>query len=178
MGSTFLHGPGRPDQPGTTAGTVTGSEPVGTTYTSTDGAGVGAWVWRKRPTGWTVVDGDTGWRDVTTAWAAPAGVTLRLRRVGLEVLLHVRASAAVTTITIASGLQVNGGGFSPPAEPFAWSLPLGQFGRGAVATGSLTLSEPWYDSVTSSSNMVANQRGLMRWPTRDGWPTALPGTLA
>uniref|UniRef100_UPI001C1324DF hypothetical protein n=1 Tax=Actinomyces faecalis TaxID=2722820 RepID=UPI001C1324DF len=42
--------------------------PVGSTYVSTDGAGVGAWVWRRRPTGWVVVDGDTGWRDVT-AWA-------------------------------------------------------------------------------------------------------------
>ena len=41
-------GPGRPDVPSTTEGRITGTEPVGTEYRSTDGAGVGAWVWQKR----------------------------------------------------------------------------------------------------------------------------------
>ena len=60
-----LTGPGRPDQPATTGGIITGSEPVGTTYISTDGAGIGAWGWRKRPSGWAYTDFDTGWRDAT-----------------------------------------------------------------------------------------------------------------
>ena len=60
-----LTGPGRPDQPATTGGIITGSEPVGTDYRSTDGAGVGAWAWRRRPSGWAYTDFDTGWRDAT-----------------------------------------------------------------------------------------------------------------
>lgn len=178
--SYILVGPGRPDVPSTTAGTITGSEPVGAEYRSTDGAQVGAWVWMKRPGGaWAVTVGDTGWRDVTTAWSAPAGVTLRLRRVGAEVLLHVHTSAAVATTTLAKGPGNIASGFSPPAEPFVWASPLGQYGRAGAIGGSLSLTEPWYDNVVSSSNMGANQRGLMRWPARDGWPTApLPGSPA
>lgn len=54
----LLVGPGRPDSPASTGGLVTGKEPVGCEFRSTDGADVGAWVWRKRPTGWQLVDGD------------------------------------------------------------------------------------------------------------------------
>lgn len=63
MGSTFLHGPGRPDQPVTTAGIITGEEVVGTTYTSTDGGGVGATQWIKTEATafpWKVSVGNTG----------------------------------------------------------------------------------------------------------------------
>ena len=38
--SYVLVGPGRPDQPSTTAGVITGAEPVGAEYRSTDGAQV------------------------------------------------------------------------------------------------------------------------------------------
>ena len=74
-------GPGRPDVPASTGGLVSASTPVGATYTSTDGAGVGAFVWRKRPDGsWVVIDGDTGWRDVSLGAPYPAGTTIRIRR--------------------------------------------------------------------------------------------------
>ena len=75
-----LTGPGRPDQPATTAGIITGSEPVGTEYRSTDGAGVGAWAWRLRPSGWEVTDLDTGIRrgEPLNGWAG----AVRLMRVG------------------------------------------------------------------------------------------------
>ena len=83
-----LVGPGRPDTPSTTGGTITGSEPVGAEYRSTDGANVGAFVWRKRPGNvWAVMDGDTGWREL------PAGITSgtvlmnRARRIGQSVFL-------------------------------------------------------------------------------------------
>lgn len=180
--SYILVGTGRPDQPATTGGVIGSPDtaPVGARYESTDEANVGARTWRKVAGGkWIVTDGDTGWRDVTTAWAAPQGVTLRLRRVGGEVLLHVRTSASVATTTLANGPGNSASGFSPPAEPFVWAAPLGQFGRVGSTGGSLALTEPWGDNVVSSSNMSANQRGLMRWPARDGWPTSpLPGTPA
>ena len=57
--SYILVGPGRPDTPSTTGGVITGSEPVGAEYRSTDGAQVGAFVWMKRPGGkWVVMSGE------------------------------------------------------------------------------------------------------------------------
>ena len=52
--SYILVGPGRPDRPATTNGVITGKEPVGAEYRSTDGAGDGLFDWRKRPTGWEI----------------------------------------------------------------------------------------------------------------------------
>lgn len=70
--SYVLVGPGRPDTPSTTGGVITGAEPVGAEYRSTDGANVGAWTWRKRPGGsWSVVDGDTGWRRLDGSTTYP-----------------------------------------------------------------------------------------------------------
>ena len=83
--SMLVVGPGRPDAPTTTgmSSAALAALPVGCEYRSTDGASVGAWVWRKRPTGWTVTDGDTGWVDLTPSWrgadvpaSAPDGAIL------------------------------------------------------------------------------------------------------
>lgn len=83
-----LVGPGRPDVPSTTAGTITGAEPVGAEYRSTDGAQVGAWVWRKRPNGWTCPDLDTLNRYITAdAALLPAGGEAVIRRIGSRVSL-------------------------------------------------------------------------------------------
>ena len=53
-------GPGRPDRPATTNGVITGKEPVGAEYRSTDGAGAGLFDWRKRPTGWEIAGVGSG----------------------------------------------------------------------------------------------------------------------
>ena len=70
--SYVIVGPGRPDVPSTTAGTITGAEPVGAEYRSQDGAQVGAFVWMKRPGGkWEVTAGDTGWRRLDGSTTYP-----------------------------------------------------------------------------------------------------------
>lgn len=57
--SYVIVGPGRPDAPSTTGGVITGAEPVGAEYRSTDGAQVGAYVWMKRPGNkWVVMSGE------------------------------------------------------------------------------------------------------------------------
>ncbi|MDO5676494.1 MAG: hypothetical protein Q4G35_03185 [Propionibacteriaceae bacterium] len=68
-----ITGPGRPDTPATTGGLITGKEPVGMEYRSTDGAGVGAWVWRKRPDGWMPTEMWTGWRSLKNSWVLADG---------------------------------------------------------------------------------------------------------
>lgn len=56
----LIVGPGRPDQPATTGGAITGDEPVGCEYRSTDGAGERLFDWMKRPTGWEIAGGGSG----------------------------------------------------------------------------------------------------------------------
>lgn len=60
--SNIITGNGRPDKPDTTDGKITGSEPNGTFYNSTNGAGVGAHLWQKQNDKWVVISGDTGYR--------------------------------------------------------------------------------------------------------------------
>lgn len=45
--SNALIGPGRPDDPSTTNGVIKGTETDGMMYQSTDGAGVGAFLWQR-----------------------------------------------------------------------------------------------------------------------------------
>lgn len=60
--STIITGNGRPDKPDTTDGKITGREPNGSFYYSTNGAGVGAYLWQKQNNKWIVISGDTGHR--------------------------------------------------------------------------------------------------------------------
>lgn len=60
--SMIITGNGRPDKPETTSGKITGREPNGTFYSSTDGAGVGAYLWLKQNNKWVVTSADTGER--------------------------------------------------------------------------------------------------------------------
>ena len=63
--SMIITGNGRPDKPETTSGKITGGEPNGTFYNSTDGAGVGAYLWQKQKNKWIVISADTGERRMT-----------------------------------------------------------------------------------------------------------------
>ena len=64
-GSAIITGVGRPDKPVTTDGKITGNEPNGTFYSSTNGAGVGAYLWQKQNNKWNVISADTGVRRIT-----------------------------------------------------------------------------------------------------------------
>lgn len=63
----IIYGAGRPDKPDTTDGKITGREPNGTFYSSTNGAGVGAYLWQKQNGNWIVISGDTGNRIMRSA---------------------------------------------------------------------------------------------------------------
>ena len=97
-------GPGDPRTPDTTSGQITGSEPNGCMYRSTDGGGVGGYLWTKRGGVWVCEIGDTGWINLnakldTTKWSLAAGALagLFVRRIANTVLLTgrlVRAAGA------------------------------------------------------------------------------------
>lgn len=79
--STIITGNGRPDKPETTQGKITGNEPNGTFYNSTNGAGVGAYLWQKRNNKWVVISGDTGSRRMTRDSVNIKEGSITLRRV-------------------------------------------------------------------------------------------------
>lgn len=79
--SVLIQGNGRPDKPETTGGKITGREPNGTFYNSTNGAGVGAYLWQKQNAKWVVVSADTGVRRVTQGAMNIKSGYVSLRRV-------------------------------------------------------------------------------------------------
>lgn len=83
--SNIITGDGRPDKPDTTNGKITGNEPNGTFYNSTNGAGVGAYLWQKQNRQWTVISGDTGIRRLSNISVNIKEGAIHLRRVNNRV---------------------------------------------------------------------------------------------
>lgn len=83
--STIITGAGRPDKLETTQGKITGREPNGTFYNSTNGAGVGAYLWQKQNGQWTVISGDTGIRRLSNISVNIKDGAIHLRRVNNRV---------------------------------------------------------------------------------------------
>lgn len=83
--SMIITGNGRPDKPETTDGKITGIEPNGTFYNSTNGAGVGAYLWQKQNGQWTVISGDTGIRRLSNISVNIKEGAIHLRRVNNRV---------------------------------------------------------------------------------------------
>lgn len=167
-------GPGRPDQPSTTAGVITGSEPVGAEYRSTDGASVGAWAWRKRGTGWAVTDGDTGWRDVTALQTSTPTLTsgrFLLRRVGVDVY------ASFEDMRWATGGGGNTAQLTFPSGFVAKAKYMGAlYGYFSTAWG-YSFRTDWPRIWPTSSGDIW-LRDYREWATADTWPTTLPGSPA
>lgn len=79
--SQIITGNGRPDKPETTQGKITGREPNGAFYNSTNGAGVGAYLWQKQNNKWVVISADTGERRMTSTSVNIKQGYIALRRV-------------------------------------------------------------------------------------------------
>uniref|UniRef100_UPI001C12F6AF hypothetical protein n=1 Tax=Actinomyces faecalis TaxID=2722820 RepID=UPI001C12F6AF len=164
--------------------------PVGSTYVSTDGAGVGAWVWRRRPTGWVVVDGDTGWLDLSALWdkvLAPTGATWRTH----PGFLAPRVRMTHTTLAWDVGVVL-----TPPAgQKWETATNLREaFGWGTLFHHACSTNWQAAASVTGSDGTIhwapgvyvrAWAPGKLLWvrttssfivPAGRAWPLSLPGT--
>ena len=185
--STYhIVGPGRPDVPSSTAGVIKGNEPVGATYYSEDGAGVGAHVWRRRPGGkWEVADGDTGWRDVGTIENGGT-VAIAVRRTPERVEWRFTFTGTLN----AGGKFANLGsipGFGPSARTHdnlvfgsvlaanIGNVIVTEVGRVGVLCHS---SGAFFPSINLPNSMSRATVGLVDYPARDPWPSTLPGTPA
>lgn len=178
--SYLIVGPGRPDVPASTGGLITGSEPVGCEYRSTDGSGVGAWVWRKRPSGWAVVDGDTGWRNVLTALGAIPEVSIILIRRELSIVrifIVTGPATASSTILTANSLPV---GWRPYGAPHNHGHPYGKMARNLIATPvNVAIGMTAWDYQIYTNPIAGGySRAEFAFGCYDAWPTTLPGTSA
>ena len=179
--STYmLVGPGRPDVAPTTGGVITGSEPVGAVFHSTDGASVGAWAWEKRADGaWYVTSADTGWLDVTSQCfvhettkycvrnGAYAGVALRLTRDLMMLQVAGSGGGMNPGATITSGQHL--------CVPVLKSILSSSFIWNSY-TGLPAGLQEYFGYISIVWNKVANhaQWILPRDPSK--WVTTAPGT--
>ena len=166
-----LRGTGSPE------GVVTA--PVGTYYTDTAGTN-GAWRWLKKTgtgnTGWSVIDGDTGIRNLdAVAASGVANVALtyaRVARSGNTVEFFAEYTTGTTAPTSPFILWRPPVGFRPlPAVgsvygilvPYNAAVPVNVY-----TGGNLNV---YYQAANSPGTRL---RGV--WITNDAWPTTLPGT--
>ena len=176
--SYVIVGPGRPDQPSTTAGTITGNEPVGARYESVDEAGVGARTWRKvAGNKWVVTDGDTGPRNVSglitdNGVSNAPGEPMVIRRINDLIYFESGTLRATTT------------GYRP-----IMSYPAG-FGKPAPAA-PVPLFRPWMDTAyhgiinlhaqgvyLQNAANLSPCTGTGSYLTKQAWPSTLPGSPA
>jgi hypothetical protein len=153
---------------GSPEGSVTA--PIGSRYTDTAITN-GAWEWQKKTgtgnTGWIVVSGDTGWRDVSAN--VTNGFTtsmLEVRRVDNTVQWRVALNGAAKTAndfyTILTGFQGRSGTINF-----------------ALRTGLTTTVWGFTNGDTLQVNSTSTSIGAgFSLPTTDAWPSSLPGTAA
>ena len=185
--SYVIVGPGRPDQPATTAGTITGAEPVGAEYRSTDGAQVGAYVWMKRPGGkWEVTVGDTGWRKIVSAELTSGFIFMRRTHIGVRVTLR---GGAWDTFSPTRHVVGGAGGLVLTTMPVGWQATAPQValythaGSYAIGLFQLTsiadLNQLKLRSNDDSSGLTSKRVQELNYSCDQPWPSApLPGDPA
>ena len=168
-------GPGRPDAPTTTglSSAQIAALPVGCEYRSTDGASVGAWVWRKRPTGWVVTSGDTGWVDRTATVNGRSGGTFKVRRTESSVfaafddLQFESLTSGNPAVKLPSGFQVTG---------VTYLGAVLALSGGTVAGGSYArIDFIGWDTIRfpSATSALRLRDFMVLPPSTDPWPTTL-----
>lgn len=178
--------PGRPDQPSTTGGAITGNEPIGCEFRSSTGGtdACGAIRWQKTATNtWIVVSGDTGWRVLTPA-TNPTTSSVRIRRINdnITILGTNMGTAPLRIIYTPTGWQPNGD---------AWTIRQGApvYRHGAVVGqvcfgGNTNSAYSGADSLWFTGSGVADigsafSLSYQAQPqTQTPWPTILPGISA
>lgn len=164
-GDYHVSGPGRPDVPATTNGAITGTEPVGCLYLSSDGAAVGAWAWRKRPTGWQVVDGDTGWVPLAKPEALTDRGELKVRRIGTTAyLMATDIETRITNERVALASARTLTGFRPAGRA---ASPLYKEEDQVGVIGYR------FDGLFISASQTIWLYGTIIEPTTDPWPVTL-----
>lgn len=176
-GPRMMSGTGSPE------GSVTA--PVGSIWFQSDST-VGVTHWRKATgtgnTGWVVMEGDTGWRNVSasldgTFLAANPNATLFMRRTGNTVRLSYKAGTSATFTTNYATVYAIPSGFRPGT---AYETPLMML-TSAASPGAAFKAAYFDGGALKSGNTWATATqywGDATYTTNDAWPTSLPGSAA
>lgn len=164
------------------------SAPPGTQYVDTDGT-YGAWQWLKvsgtGTSGWQVTYGDTGWRDITSAWnsgmsAGDGEVELLLaRRIGEVVRWFVRVTSANFGVDVLQTVFAVPAGFRHWSGNLVWFSAVSNphtAGRSEVAIGTKSNGELRVAYGVGSGSQATTAE--LSYVTDQAWPTSLPGTAA
>ena len=176
VASKIMTGSGSPQ------GVVTAD--VGTLYTDT-AATLGVSIWRKASgtgnTGWVVLEGNTGWRDIRATLGSSFSTSyLRIKRDGNTVMVIGAVTPAASIVGTAR--QTLQSAFLLPsgmAAPFY--LPLGVTSVSSNESGLVgTLTDPSTISLNFPSGTWTAAEFLFSatYLTDAAWPTSLPGTAA
>lgn len=149
--------------------------PVGSIYIDTVVSnGASSWIKKSGTgnTGWSVLEGDTGWRDVTPV-TLPANVTsisLQVRRVGPCV--EISATSVVFASTAEGKVIDNITGFTPYRTLTA-----------TVQLGTILAGYVIHERGANGLRVIGNSTGSFRTfslmgNTNEAWPTVLPGISA
>lgn len=165
-----LRGTGRPDKPESLQDhqrAVVAAAEVGSVFTSTDGAGVGAWTWARRPSGWVVTDGDTGWCRIPT----PEG------------MLMARKTAAVTSVHLRGPVSATGLVTDLPEWTWPDQVPFQRYAAPVYLHGSRTgglinvggtLAWPKNLHLFGAPMAHSGVYASLSWISTSRWPEALP----
>lgn len=179
IGLAILKGTGFPN------GVV--SAPVGSIYIDTAITnGASSWIKKSGTgnTGWQVLEGDTGWRDVTSSlingWTASS---VLIRRTGSDVSLRVDALSASGMTAIGFLASITGFNVSSFASPLSANSER-QFLTTATnpaavwrATNSTSGSTNQWQ-IQGATTGLATLYGTINFSTNDAWPSTLPGVSA
>ena len=171
-------GIGRPDIASTMDTTIASkvsTAPIGCEFISTDGP-QGAWRWQKTTAGWTVLLGDTGWRDVTGNIAFSDSVVrtgiVRVRRTPEHFIVRVNSVSAVTI----QHQDVTA------LQPAGWWDMNGVPRLHSVITAvSSNLTAVGYVDLVITAMLIKVSGTPVTdafFPPASTWPTTLPGTAA
>ena len=170
LNTWFLRGSGLP------LGVVTPSA-AGVQYVDTAQT-CGARVWISTGTtssAWTVVDGDTGWRNISSLLTGCTSGTLLVRRYGALVDVSIRSilpssASSFTFMTLPTGFTRNDGTYTYiPTRPSSSLTMQNILLRGL---NELVLS------LNSYSLSHGDFSYALRYRSTTAWPTTLPGTPA
>ena len=180
-GAGFIIGAGRPDVAASMTTAVqaqVSAAPVGSIFSSTDGASVGAWQWQKQSSGWKVIALDTGVcyirGNVANGWAA---ASIGLRRNGNVVEFQFKGlNPAAATSDVFYNLPY---GFRSAFTYIGW--PVIRPGNGLYGPANITFlatdktMRMLGPGVVGSSTVISPDMGNQAsWITNDACPTILP----
>lgn len=128
----------------------------------------------------TMIFSDTGWRDVSAAWALPSGETT-----AELTMMHIRREN--NTVTLRGHItRIGGGSLLAAARLFnqvtGWrmlynqNLPAAALSSSTVGIGTSSTAAAIGYSINGPASDSA--RFQVSWPVSDPWPASLPGTPA